>query len=107
MVIGIIAAILGSNALFEFIKYLINRRDNSKGFATKDDLKGVRRGLMAISQNLLEEKMQYFLSVGEITDTQFKALTTLTEAYVDLGGNSFVHTLYDQCRDVYDSNKTA
>jgi hypothetical protein len=44
--------------------------------------------------------MTKYLDDGEITSTQFKSLTTMVNAYEDLGGDDFIHTLYEQVKDI-------
>lgn len=97
--------LLGALGVVELIKYFIDRSDKKKSYATKDDVSTVKNGLMAICQTMLEEKMQYYLNIGEITDNQFKALTTLGNAYESLGGNDFIHTLFEQCKELYEQCK--
>lgn len=96
----IAVTILGSGGLFSLIQYFFTRHDNKKPFATKEDLEPIKLGLLAIMQDRLEQQMTQHLNDGEITANQFKALTTMMNAYEANGGDDFIHTLYDQCKEL-------
>ena len=100
LLITIVVAILSSNGLFALLQYIIQRRDKATAFATKQDIVPIQQGLLAVMQDRLEYLMTKYLEDGEITSTQFKSLTTMVNAYEDLGGDDFIHTLYEQIKDI-------
>ena len=100
VVITICVAILSSNGLFALIQYMIQKKDKANTFATKQDIVPIQHGLLAVMQDRLEYLMTKYLDDGEITSTQFKSLTTMVNAYEDLGGDDFIHTLYEQVKDI-------
>ena len=100
VVITICVAILSSNGLFALIQYMIQKKDKATTFATKQDLVPVQQAQLAIMQDRLEYLMTKYLADGEISSTQFKSLTTMLKAYEDLGGDDFIHTLYEQVKDI-------
>jgi len=97
----IITAII-TGGMFGFIEFLIKRHDEkrNKGFVTKKDFVPIEAGILAILQERLESMMTKYLERGEITTTQFKTLETLLKAYENLGGDGFIHTLYEQVKDL-------
>jgi hypothetical protein len=100
LLITIVVAILSSNGLFALLQYMIQRKDKATAFATKQDLVPVQQAQLAIMQDRLEYLMTKYLADGEISSTQFKSLTTMLKAYEGLGGDDFIHALYDQCKEL-------
>ena len=100
LILTLVIAVIGSNGLFAFIQYMIQRKDTATAFATKKDITPIQYGLLAGMQDRLEYLMTKYLEVGEISSTQFKSLTTMVNAYEDLGGDDFIHTLYEQCKEI-------
>lgn len=100
LLITIVVAILSSNGLFALLQYIIQRRDKATAFATKQDIEPLQQALLATLQDKLEHLMTKYLADGEISSTQFKSLTTMLKAYEALGGDDFIHALYDQCKEL-------
>lgn len=100
LILAIVVAIIGSNGIFALLQFMIQRHDKANAFITKQDILPIQHGLLAVMQDRLEYLMARYLESGEITSMQFKSLTTMVNAYEALGGDDFIHTLYDQCKDL-------
>lgn len=98
----IIMTIVGSSALFSFVQYLITRHDNKKNnaYVTTQALAPIKHSLMALLQFRLEAIMTQRLKEGSITANTLKNVNNLYEAYTSLGGNDYIHTLYEQVKEL-------
>lgn len=98
----IIATIIGSSALFSFIQYLITRHDNKKNdkFVTCSDLSPIKQALLAMLQFRLESLMTSRLKEGYILSNTLKNVNNLMSAYEGLGGDDYIHTLYEQIKEL-------
>lgn len=98
----IIATVVGSSALFSFIEYLITRHDNKKNnaYVTTTALAPIKHALMALLQFRLEAIMTASLRDGVISANTLKNVNNLYSAYVGLGGNDYIHTLYEQVKEL-------
>lgn len=74
-VTAIMVAALGSNALFTFIQWLINRNS------------ATRQTLEAVSYSMLSDKLETRLDAGYATPEQRKEMEILIEAYKRNGWN--------------------
>ena len=72
---AIIISVLGSNGLFTFIQYLINRNSTAK------------MTLEAVSYTMLSEKLEIRLDAGYATPEQRKEMDILIKAYKKNGWN--------------------
>lgn len=72
---AIIISVLGSNGLFTFIQYLINRNSTAK------------MTLEAVSYTMLSEKLEIRLDAGYATPEQRKEMEILIKAYKKNGWN--------------------
>ena len=72
---AIVISVLGSNGLFTFIQYLINRNSTSK------------MTLEAVSYTMLSEKLEIRLDAGYATPEQRKEMEILIKAYKKNGWN--------------------
>ena len=72
---AIVISVLGSNGLFTFIQYLINRNSTSK------------MTLEAVSYTMLSEKLEIRLDAGYATPEQRKEMDILIKAYKKNGWN--------------------
>lgn len=97
-IVLIVVAVLGSNALFDFIKFIIEREDKTSKYVTKDDIDPLHRAMVLILGEKLEKWMNGYIEEGSITTYQFKKLTLWFEVYEANGGNDNIHTLYEKCK---------
>lgn len=72
---AIVISVLGSNGLFTFIQYLINRNSTAK------------MTLEAVSYTMLSEKLEIRLDAGYATPEQRKEMEILIRAYKKNGWN--------------------
>ena len=72
---AIAISVLGSNGLFTFIQYLINRNSTAK------------MTLEAVSYTMLSEKLEIRLDAGYATPEQRKEMEILIKAYKKNGWN--------------------
>ena len=72
---AIVISVLGSNGLFTFIQYLINRNSTAK------------MTLEAVSYTMLSEKLDIRLDAGYATPEQRKEMDILIKAYKKNGWN--------------------
>lgn len=72
---AIVISVLGSNGLFTFIQYLINRNSTAK------------MTLEAVSYTMLSEKLEIRLDAGYATPEQRKEMDILIKAYKKNGWN--------------------
>lgn len=72
---AIVISVLGSNGLFTFIQYLLNRNSTAK------------MTLEAVSYSMLSEKLEIRLDAGYATPEQRKEMDILIKAYKKNGWN--------------------
>lgn len=72
---AIVISVLGSNGLFTFIQYLLNRNSTAK------------MTLEAVSYTMLSEKLEIRLDAGYATPEQRKEMDILIRAYKKNGWN--------------------
>ena len=72
---AIVISVLGSNGLFTFIQYLLNRNSTAK------------MTLEAVSYTMLSEKLEIRLDAGYATPEQRKEMEILIKAYKKNGWN--------------------
>lgn len=89
----IIIAVVGSNALFAFIQYLIDRHDKRK-------ITPERIMLRALGSDRLEEKLKKWKHSDVRTADEWANIENLYEGYVALGGNGSIRKLYLECKDI-------
>lgn len=96
----IILAVLGSSVMVELIRWILGRIDKKNDVVHQKDINPIKQACMAIIQDRLEWQMTKYIREGEVTPNQAKAVSTLMNAYEGLGGDSFIHTVYDQFKEV-------
>lgn len=84
----IVVAIIGSQALFSFVQFLIVRHDSKRSAADA--------AILAILRDRLLHLCNKYLEAGEIDIYEEESFSKLYEAYTDLGGNSFIKELRDK-----------
>lgn len=85
---ALIIAIVGSQALFSFIQFLIVRHDAKRSAADT--------AILAILRDRLLHLCNKYLEAGAIDIYEEESFSKLYEAYTNLGGNSFIKELRDK-----------
>lgn len=88
LLVQLIGIVVGSNALFEFIKWLLNNRGKQSP---------ERKALLALCSERLESMLHKWLKADEEDRSvaRWAAIKRLYEAYRALGGNGEIEELYN------------
>ena len=89
MITAIVVAILGSNALVEFIRWLVERHDEKK--ETPE-----RIMLRALGEEKLGKLLRKWLHSDERLADDWRIIKNLYEGYRALGGNGEIEKLYEE-----------
>ena len=92
----IIAAVIGSNALFAFIQFLINRYDRKKE-KQSNETKGMRDMILGLGHDKLLYLTDKYAERGGITQKERRNLKYLYDPYIKLGGNGDCQIGYETC----------
>lgn len=92
----IIIAVIGSNALFTFIQFLINRADKKKE-KQSDETKGMRDMILGLGHDKILYLTDKFAERGGITQKERRNLKYLYDPYIRLGGNGDCQIGYETC----------
>ena len=92
----IIAAVIGSNALFAFLQFMISRHDKKKE-KQSDEAKGMRDMILGLGHDKLLYLTDKFAERGGITQKERRNLKYLYDPYVRLGGNGDCEVGYETC----------
>lgn len=94
----IVVAILGSNALFGFITFLISRRDSKNAkidkIAEQSELN--RETLATVSYTLLADKLEHRIERGYATKAHRHEIKLLHDTYEKNGWNGDMDGLFDK-----------
>lgn len=93
IVIAIVVAILGSNALWEFVKWAVERRDSKKESPE-------RIMLRALGEEKLGKKLRNWLHGDVRTADDWRIIEALYEGYRALGGNGEIKKLYEEAKQI-------
>lgn len=93
MIYQIIIAVLGADALFRFIEWLIERNDKKKDSPE-------RLMLRALGSDRLEDKLKKWKHSDERTADEWANIELLYQGYIALGGNGSIRKMYDECKDI-------
>lgn len=93
MITQIIIAVLGADALFRFIEWLVERLDKKK-------VSPERLMLRALGSDRLEEKLRKWKHADVRTADEWANIDLLYEGYVALGGNGSIRKLYEECKEI-------
>lgn len=93
MITQIIIAVLGADALFRFIEWLVERLDKKK-------VSPERLMLKALGSDRLEEKLRKWKHADVRTADEWANIDLLYEGYVALGGNGSIRKLYEECKEI-------
>lgn len=92
----LIGAIVGSNAIFAFLQFLINRHDKKKE-KQSDETKGMRDMILGLGHDKLLYLTDKFAERGGITQKERRNLKYLYDPYVRLGSNGDCEVGYKTC----------
>ena len=92
-IIAIVIAILGSNALWEFVRWIIDRRDSKKQSPERLMLK-------ALGEEKLGKKLRHWLHSDVRTADDWRIIEALYEGYKALGGNGEIKKLYEEAKQI-------
>ena len=92
-IIAIVIAILGSNALWEFVRWIIDRRDSKKQSPERLMLK-------ALGEEKLGKKLRHWLHSDVRTADDWRIIEALYEGYTALGGNGEIKKLYEEAKQI-------
>lgn len=93
---SIIIAIIGSNALFEFIRFLINRFDNKKVILTEHE-QAQNDMIIGLGHDKLLYLTDKFVQRGGITLKERRNLDYIYKPYHKAGGNGDCQIGYEAC----------
>lgn len=93
MISQIFIAIIGAEALFKFIEYLIDRHDKKKDSPERLMLKALGADRLGV---LLRDWMHSDIRLA----SDWKIIDDLYTGYVALGGNSEIKKLYQEAKEV-------
>lgn len=93
LVVNILVAVLGADALFKFIEWIIEYRNRQKDTPE-------RMMLRALGSDRLEEKLKRWKHADVRTADEWANIEHLYEGYVALGGNGSIKKLFDECKDI-------
>ena len=89
----IVIAVLGADALFKFIEWLVERRDKQKDSPEK-------KMLRALGADRLEQKLKAWKHADVRTADEWANIKLMYEGYRDLGGNGSIRKLYEECEQI-------
>ena len=93
VVMQLIAIVLGSNAVFEFIKWCFERVDKKKQSPERLMLK-------ALGEEKLGKKLRHWLHSDVRTADDWRIIEALYEGYKALGGNGEIKKLYEEAKQI-------
>ena len=93
----IILAIIGSNALFAFIQFLISRSDKKKNHISQND-KNQSDMILGLGHDKILFLTDKFVQRGVITIKEKRNLDYLYKPYEKMGGNGDCKIGYDACQ---------
>ena len=89
----VLAAVLGGNAIFQFIQYLIDRHDRQK--VTPE-----QRAIRNLLARCLSVDLKDWLHADVRTAADWEIIDNNFQSYRELGGNGKIHKLYDEAREI-------
>lgn len=92
----VIITIIGSNALFAFVQFLINRHDRVKE-KQSNETRGMRNMILGLGHDKLLYLTDKFAERGGITQKERRNLKYLYDPYIGLGGNGDCQIGYETC----------
>lgn len=92
-IIAIVIAIIGSNALWEFIRWIVERRDDKQESPE-------RKMLRALGEEKLGKLLRKWLHSDERLADDWRIIEALYDGYKALGGNGEIKKLYEEAKQV-------
>ena len=96
----LIVTIIGSNALFTFVQFMITRHDKKKE-KQSDETKGMRDMILGLGHDKLRYLTDKFAERGGITQKERRNLKYLYDPYIRLGGNGDCQIGYETCEKLH------
>lgn len=93
LAIQLIGIVLGSNMIFEFIKWIVDRSDKKKQSPERLMLK-------ALGEEKLGKKLRHWLHSDVRTADDWRIIEALYEGYTALGGNGEIKKLYEEAQAI-------
>lgn len=93
MITAIIVAVLGGNAIFEFIKWLVERHDNQNESPE-------RVALRALCEDRLGVLLRDWLHADIRLADDWRIIENLYKGYTALKGNGEIKKLYEEASDL-------
>lgn len=93
-IIQVAAIVLGSNALFEFIKWAVERNDKKNESPEKITLR-------ALAEDRLGIKLRDWLHSDVRRADDWRIIDNLYEGYRALGGNGEIKKLYEEAAELH------
>ena len=93
LVIQLIGIVLGSNVLFEFIKWVFDRVDKKRESPE-------RKMLRALGEEKLGKLLRKWLHADERLADDWRIIEALYDGYKALGGNGEIKKLYEEAKQI-------
>ena len=93
MITNIILAVLGANAIFEFLKFMIERADKKK---TSPE----RLILREIAAERLAVMLREWKNGKNRKASRWEAIDNMFTGYTQLNGNGEIRKLYEECQEI-------
>lgn len=93
ILIQLLAIVLGSNALFEFIKWLVD-------LITNKNESPERIALRALCERELDQMLHRWLHADERTANEWRIIENLYTGYRGLKGNGEIKKLYEEAQKI-------
>lgn len=94
LIVQLIVVVLGSNALFEFIRWAVDRHDRKAESPEKITLR-------ALAEDRLGIKLREWLHSDERLADDWRIIDNLYEGYTALGGNGEIKKLYEEAAELH------
>lgn len=90
----IVVAVLGADALFKFIEWLIERRDKKKDSPEQIMLR-------ALGERELDQMLHHWLHSDVRTADEWRIIENLYTGYRGLNGNGEIKKLYEEAKEIH------
>lgn len=93
LIIQLLAVVLGGNAIFDFIKWLVERKDKQKQTPERLMLK-------ALGEEKLGKLLRKWMHSDVRLADDWRIIEALYEGYRALGGNGEIKKLYEEAKNI-------